>query len=193
MCDSPLRCEDARSSRGVPRSLLLPHSRGLLLHPSWEAFTFSDVLTRPLSLLVSRPLLEDLQHGGRGRMCSSQSVFTLGLTAHISHHRGPTWALAEWGPPWNLVIYLILDFLWACGGSEVKNLPAMQETWVRSLVGKIPWRREWQPTPVFLLGKFHGQRSLVGYSPSGCKELDTTERVNDKQIKWVQYCPPPQP
>ena len=43
--------------------------------------------------------------------------------------------------------------------------------WVR----KIPWRRAWQPTPVFLPGESHGQRSLVGYSPWGCKELDTTE------------------
>ena len=42
-------------------------------------------------------------------------------------------------------------------------------------VGKIPWRREWQPTPVFLPGEFHGQRSLAGYSPLGCKESDTTE------------------
>ena len=40
----------------------------------------------------------------------------------------------------------------------VKNLPAVQETWV----GKIPWRREWQPTPVFLSGEIHGQRSLGG-------------------------------
>ena len=46
----------------------------------------------------------------------------------------------------------------------VKPLPAMQETWVRSLVGKIPWRRKWQPTPVFLPGESHGRRSLVGYS-----------------------------
>ena len=37
-------------------------------------------------------------------------------------------------------------------------------------VGKIPWRRKWQPIPVFLPGKFHGQRSLQGYSPRGCKE-----------------------
>ena len=44
-------------------------------------------------------------------------------------------------------------------------------------VGKIPWRREWQPTPVFLPGEFHGQSSLVGYSPWGCKELDTTEQL----------------
>ena len=44
-----------------------------------------------------------------------------------------------------------------------------------SWVGKIPWRRAWQTAPVFLPGESHGQRSLVGYSPSGCKELDTTE------------------
>ena len=52
----------------------------------------------------------------------------------------------------------------------------MQETqaiWV----GKIPWRRECQPTPVFLPGESHGQKSLAGYSPRGCKELDTTERL----------------
>ena len=44
-------------------------------------------------------------------------------------------------------------------------------------VGKIPWRREWLPTPVFLPGEFHGQRSLRGYSPWGHKELDTTEQL----------------
>ena len=37
------------------------------------------------------------------------------------------------------------------------------------------WRRKWQPTPVLLPGKFHGWSSLVGYSPWGCKELDTTD------------------
>ena len=42
-------------------------------------------------------------------------------------------------------------------------------------VGKIPWRRKWQPTPVSLPGKSHGQRSLVGCSPWGCKESGTTE------------------
>ena len=55
----------------------------------------------------------------------------------------------------------------------VKNLPAMQET----RVGKIPWRREWLPTPVFLPEESHGQRSLVGCSPWGCKESDVTERL----------------
>jgi len=41
--------------------------------------------------------------------------------------------------------------------------------------GKIPWRRAWQPTPVFLPGESHAQRSLEGYSPWGRKESDTTE------------------
>ena len=44
--------------------------------------------------------------------------------------------------------------------------------WVR----KIPWRREWPPIPVFLPGEFHGQKSLAGYSPWGCKESDMTDR-----------------
>ena len=45
-------------------------------------------------------------------------------------------------------------------------------------VGKIPWRRKWQPTAVFLPGKSHGQRSLAGYSPWGSKESDTTEATS---------------
>ena len=48
------------------------------------------------------------------------------------------------------------------------------DPWVR----KIPWRRKWQPTPVFLPRKLHGQRSLSGYSPWGCKKLDTTEQLS---------------
>ena len=44
-----------------------------------------------------------------------------------------------------------------------------------SQIGKISWKRECLPTPVFLPGEFHGQRSLVGYSPQGCKESDMTE------------------
>ena len=53
----------------------------------------------------------------------------------------------------------------------VKNPLAVQETWV----GKIPWRRAWQPTPVFLPGESYGQRSLAGYSPQAHKESDMTE------------------
>ena len=60
---------------------------------------------------------------------------------------------------------------------RVKCLPAMWEIRVRSLGWEVPWRRKWQPTPVPVPGKSHGWRSLVGYSPGGHKELDTTERL----------------
>ena len=62
------------------------------------------------------------------------------------------------------------------------SLPAMWETWVRSWIGKIPWRRKWQPTPVFFPGESHGQRSLVGYSPWGLKESDMTERLTHMHV-----------
>ena len=51
--------------------------------------------------------------------------------------------------------------------------------------GKIPWRRKWQPTPIFLPGKSHGLRSLVGYSPGGRKESDTTEQCHfHLRVEW---------
>ena len=57
-------------------------------------------------------------------------------------------------------------------------------------VGKIPWRRKLQPTLVFLLGKSHGQRSLVGYSPWACKELDTTEQLSEHKLSLRQFSSP---
>ena len=56
------------------------------------------------------------------------------------------------------------------------------DPWVR----KILWRREWQPTPVFLPGKSHGQKSLVGYSPQGHKQLDMTEWLTHTHIHRIQ-------
>ena len=52
-------------------------------------------------------------------------------------------------------------------------------------LGKIPWKRKWQPTPVFLTGKSHGQRSLVGYSPRDCKKSEVTEQQSIAHI--VEY------
>ena len=60
----------------------------------------------------------------------------------------------------------------------VKHLPTMWETGFSPWVEKISWRRKWQPTQVFLPGKSHGQRSLVGYSPWGCKESDMMEQLH---------------
>ena len=73
---------------------------------------------------------------------------------------------------------IVSDSWWPFpGGSDGKVSVCLQcgrpkfNPWVR----KISWRRKWQPAPVFLPGESQGQRSLVGYSPCGCKELDTTE------------------
>ena len=57
----------------------------------------------------------------------------------------------------------------------VKNPPAMRETGFDPWVGKISWRRDWQPTLVFLPGESYGQRILGCYSPWGHKEPDMTE------------------
>ena len=59
-------------------------------------------------------------------------------------------------------VFIIKAYLVA---QMVKNPPAMQETGVQSLSQDHPFRKEWQPTPVFLPGESHGQRSLAGYSP----------------------------
>ena len=73
-------------------------------------------------------------------------------------------------------------FVWASLVAQVvKNLHAVWETWFRSWIGEIPWRRTWQLVLVFLPGESHGQRSLAGYSPWGHKESDMTEWLSTTQ------------
>ena len=75
-------------------------------------------------------------------------------------------------------------------GKESRSPPAVQETQVWSLGGKIPWRRKWQPTPAFLPGKSHGQRNLAGYSPwcgKSCTRLrDETTNISD--VEHLSMC-----
>ena len=66
------------------------------------------------------------------------------------------------------------------GGSAVKTLPASRRPRFDPWVGKIPWRRKWQPCLQFLPGNSHRQRSLAGYSPWSLKESETTEHVEMK-------------
>ena len=80
-------------------------------------------------------------------------------------------------------------------GSGVKNpICQCRRHGFNPRVRKIPWRRKWHPTPVFLPGKSHGQRSLVGYRPWGLKESDTTHWLNDKKVPllvatgWCWWC-----
>ena len=75
------------------------------------------------------------------------------------------------------------ELSWWHNGKELtcqyrRHKRSSSDSWVH----KIPWRRKWQPTPVFLPGKSHGQRSLAGYSPWGPKESDRTEHAG---TNWV--------
>ena len=68
---------------------------------------------------------------------------------------------------------IVTDIIFFSGGSDSKASACNTGDPVfNPWVGKIPWRRKWQPTPVLLPGKSHGQRTLVGYSPWGRKESD---------------------
>ena len=70
-----------------------------------------------------------------------------------------------------IYIYLICILYWSILAQTIKNLPKVQQIRFNPWVGKTPWRGKWQHTPVFLPGKSHGQRSLVGYSPWGHKRV----------------------
>ena len=74
--------------------------------------------------------------------------------------------------------YTVLPHMGFPGGSDGRVRLQCRRPAFDPWVGKIPWRRKWQPSPGLLPGKSHGRRSLVGYSPSGCKESDTTERLH---------------
>ena len=75
------------------------------------------------------------------------------------------------------------------GGSAVQNPPTnARDTGSILGSGRSPWKRKWQPSPVFLLGKSHGWRSLVGYSPWGGKESDRTQQLNNKQQQLISTC-----
>ena len=66
------------------------------------------------------------------------------------------------------------------GGKESTPVLETQETWFNPSVEQIPWKRKWQPLPVFLPGKSHKQRSLAGYSRRGHKELNTIEHTQTR-------------
>ena len=97
----------------------------------------------------------------------------------ISMDRGAWWATVH--GVLNLQDYTVISFPGDTSGKEHLCQGRKWKTrgfdpWVR----KIPWRRTRQPTPAFLPGESHGQRSLVGYSPRGCKESNMTEWPNNK-------------
>ena len=92
-----------------------------------------------------------------------------------------------------------LCLLWASLVAQmIKNLPLEGSLWFMILlnlkyrrpgfdswVGKIPWRSKWQSTSEFLLGQFHGRRILTGYSPWGCKELETMSNQHFHFLSFI--------
>ena len=97
------------------------------------------------------------------------------------------WKNVYLGPLPILKLYFLVLLILSCMSSlaslvvqTVKNLSAMWETRIWSLGQKDPWKMEWRPLQP---GKNHGQRSLVGYNPWGCKESNTTERL----ILWLSF------
>ena len=104
--------------------------------------------------------------------------YTTISTYPLPKYRGFLKVIAEyWKQLSNLnMVHIILGFPDGSDGKEstcdvgdLGSIPGL---------GRFSWRREWQPTPVFLPGEFHWQRSLVDYSPWGHKESDTTEWLN---------------
>ena len=77
---------------------------------------------------------------------------------------------------WELILTYYLP-RWHSGKESACQFRRHKRHRFNPWVGRIPWSRKWHPTPVFLSGKFHGQRSLVVYSPWGHNESDTTEHA----------------
>ena len=73
------------------------------------------------------------------------------------------------------------------GGSDRKESCNEGDLGLIPGLGKIPWRRGWPPTPVFLPGESHGQRSLVDNSPWGCKQLDTAKQLSTQKESNSEY------
>ena len=85
----------------------------------------------------------------------------------------------------NIMMHYILKNKPSLVAQMVKNLLTMEETQLDPLVRKIPWRREWLLTPVFLTGESHEQRSLMGYSAQVCKQLD---RIDQHIYNTIVVC-----
>ena len=97
------------------------------------------------------------------------------MSSQICNSTSGLWALVTDPPQVIVTKYLIIWCQGIAWSLHPTTLQEIQETRAHSWVKRIPWRREWQPTPGFLPGKSHQQRSLAGYSPWGCKESDKTE------------------
>ena len=112
-----------------------------------------------------------------------QGIFpTQGSNPGLLHYRQILYQRDHKGSPYS-TIYMYIYISSGFPGSISDKKPSCQYSRLKRRgfdlwIGKIPWNRKWQPALVFLPGKFHGQRSLAGYSPCGHKELEMTEQLS---------------
>ena len=97
-------------------------------------------------------------------MCQCRLMILTNVLSGGGVDIGRTMCVLGQGGTWGISV-LPLRFVTSLLAQMVKNLPAMGRPGFDPWVGKIPWRRKWQPTQVFLPRESHGQRSLAGYSP----------------------------
>ena len=141
-----------------------------------------------MPMMGGNPVLNILWHSQKTNLYFAQCLVTWKLTGIASAvHKstmvtavlatGLSLASGLWGR--NEVFQLALVAKNPCQRKRHKRLR------FNPLVGKIPWRRAWQPTPVFLPGEFHEQRSLAGYNPWSHKESDTTKQLTLSLIQTL--------
>ena len=157
----------ALGARGsLSRSSLHCGTSNLPPSPAWTLGSRWSLACSPLSVTSRIPFLYQVN----SYLFLKLNLISVASTKFVAH-------LILWtdGSLYLIQSGGIIHYLQALLGASLvaqrlKHLPAVRETRVPSLGGKIPWRRKWQPTPVFLPGESHGRRSLVGYSPRGRKE-----------------------
>ena len=120
------------------------------------------------------------------------AAFSVGEISHDRRTRETPRSMIPWDVMWCLSKHLKLSG--PSGKGPTRQCRRHKRHGFNPWVGKIPWRRKWQPIPVFLPGESHGQRSMAGYSPWGRKELDTTEvtfgALGVSKLS-SSYCPDP--
>ena len=143
---------------------------------------------RSPALQVDSLLLSHLGNSARtASLFFNRSVMSDSLQSHeLQHARLPCCLPSPWvfsdSCPLSQWCHTLFDRVWQMCLSSLQMAQFhsffMVEQYFIVYIRKIPWRRKWQPTPVLLPGKSHGQRSLANYSPWDRKESDTTERLH---------------
>ena len=146
------------------------------------------------SLTLQKWTVTDQGFLNQGTSGSSTQSHLQNPSCCVRQYIGSFWVL-EQEPLWRLfwLPHLVSVTALPMGRATVRWLSGKESTcWCKRhkrrsfdpWVGKIPWSRKWQPTPVFLSGKSHGHRRLAGYSLWGCKELDITEWAHTSLWTW---------